>query len=103
MDVPCASALATMTNTSTGAMPLSAPTNRLPSSRNHVAPGQTSARITPTTRPIAMRKIRLTPLYAAAIFLRVFTKGFIGASSFFSKSNALTILFSLLRPQRRFH
>lgn len=81
----------------------SAPTNRLPSSFNHVAPGQTSARITPTTRPIAMRKIRLTPLYAAAIFLRVFIKGFIGASSFFTKSNALTILFSLLRPQRRFH
>ena len=40
---------------------------------------------------------------AAAIFLRVFIKGFIGASSFFTKSNALTILFSLLRPQRRFH
>ena len=39
LDEPCASALATMTKTSTGAMPFSAPTNRLPSSSIHAAPG----------------------------------------------------------------
>lgn len=59
LDEPCASALATMTKTSTGAMPFSAPTNRLPSSSIHAAPGQISASAAPTTRPTVMRRIRL--------------------------------------------
>ena len=72
LEEPCASALATMTNTSTGAMPFKAPTNRLPSSSSQVAPGQTSARMAPITRPMAIRRIRLTLLYAAATFFAAF-------------------------------
>ena len=66
LEEPCASALATMTNTSTGAMPFSAPTNRLPNSCTHAAPGNSTASTAPTTRPSAMRRIRLTELYFSA-------------------------------------
>ena len=63
LELPCASALATMTNTSTGAMPFSAPTNRLPSSPTQPAPGTASASTAPMTRPTTMRRMRLTSLY----------------------------------------
>ena len=61
--VPWASAAATMTNTSTGATPFSALTNRLPSSPIHFTPGATNASTAPITSPARMRMIRLTPLY----------------------------------------
>ena len=67
-----ASALATITNTSTGATPFSAPTNRLPNSSIHAAPGQIKASTEPITRPIAMRRIRLVELYLAASVLAAF-------------------------------
>ena len=63
LELPCASALATITNTSTGAMPFSAPTNRLPSSPTQPAPGTASASTAPMTRPATMRRMRLTSLY----------------------------------------
>ena len=72
LDEPCASALATMTKTSTGAMPFSAPTNRVPSSPIQPAPGTAIASTAPTTRPIRMRTIRLMPLYRAAAAFNVF-------------------------------
>ena len=72
LDEPCASALATMTNTSTGAMPFSAPTNRLPSSPTQPAPGATSASTEPAARPIRMRRIRLVWLYFATTAFKVF-------------------------------
>ena len=72
LEEPCASALATITNTSTGATPFSAPTNRLPNSSIHAAPGQIKASTEPTTRPIAMRRIRLVELYLAASVLAAF-------------------------------
>ena len=72
LDVPCASALATMTNTSTGAMPFRAPTNRLPNSSTQPAPGTASASTAPTTRPMTMRRIRLVALYLAAAAFNVF-------------------------------
>ena len=62
LEEPCARALATITNTSTGAMPFSAPTNRLPSSPTQPAPGATRASTAPMIRPIRMRTIRLMPL-----------------------------------------
>ena len=67
-----ASALATITNTSTGATPFSAPTNKLPNSSIHAAPGQIKASTEPITRPIAMRRIRLVELYLAASVLAAF-------------------------------
>ena len=72
LEEPCASALATITNTSTGATPFSAPTNRLPNSSIHAAPGQIKASTEPITRPIAMRRIRLVELYLAASVLAAF-------------------------------
>ncbi len=69
---PCASALDTMTNTSTGAMPFRAPTNRLPNSSTQPAPGTASASTAPTTRPMTMRRIRLVALYLAATAFNVF-------------------------------
>ena len=66
LDEPCASALATMTKTSTGAMPFNAPTNRLPNSSSHTAPGQISASAAPISRPMAIRRIKLVSLYLAA-------------------------------------
>ena len=62
LEEPCARALATITNTSTGAMPFSAPTNRLPSSPTQPAPGATRASTAPMIRPTRMRTIRLMPL-----------------------------------------
>ena len=72
LEEPCARALATITNTSTGAMPFNAPTNRLPNSATQPAPGATSASTTPTARPTRMRRIRLMPLYFATAAFRVF-------------------------------
>ena len=72
LDVPCASALATITNTSTGAMPFRAPTNRLPNSSTQPAPGTASASTAPTARPMTMRRIRLVALYLAATAFNVF-------------------------------
>ena len=72
LDVPCASALATITNTSTGAMPFRAPTNRLPNSSTQPAPGTASASTAPTARPMTMRRIRLVALYLAAAAFNVF-------------------------------
>ena len=72
LDEPCASALATITNTSTGAMPFSAPTNRLPSSPTQAAPGTTSANTEPAAKPIRMRRIRLVWLYFATTAFKVF-------------------------------
>ena len=72
LEVPCASALATMTKTSTGAMPFSAPTNRLPNSSTQPAPGTTSASTTPTSRPTRMRRMRLAALYFATRAFSVF-------------------------------
>lgn len=66
LEEPCASALATMTKTSTGAMPFNAPTNRLPNSSSHTAPGQISASAAPISRPMAIRRIKLVSLYWAA-------------------------------------
>ena len=72
LDEPCASALATMTKTSTGAMPFRAPTNRVPSSATQPAPGTVSASTAPMTRPHRMRTIRLMLLYLAAAAFKVF-------------------------------
>ena len=72
LEVPCASALATITNTSTGAMPFRAPTNRLPNSSTQPAPGTASASTAPTARPMTMRRIRLVALYLAATACNVF-------------------------------
>ena len=72
LEVPCAIALATMTKTSTGAMPFSAPTNRLPNSSTQPAPGTTSASTTPTSRPTRMRRMRLAALYFATRAFSVF-------------------------------
>ena len=72
LEEPCARALATITNTSTGAMPFNAPTNRLPNSATQPAPGATSASTTPTARPTRIRRIRLTLLYFATAAFRVF-------------------------------
>ena len=54
-----ASAPATRTKTSTGAIALSAPTNRLPNSSIQTAFGNSSARTTPSRSPMRMRRIRL--------------------------------------------
>ena len=59
----CARELATSTNTRTGAIAFSAPTNSVPKIEIHVACGTSSARIRPTARPITMRSTRLVLLY----------------------------------------
>ena len=67
VELPCARALATMTNTSTGAMPFRAPTNKVPNSSSQEAWGQAMPSSAPMSRPKAMRRIRLMPLYQSAI------------------------------------
>ena len=62
LELPCARALATSTNTRIGATAFNADTNRVPNSPIQVTCGMINASTVPMTRPTMMRTISEAPL-----------------------------------------